>query len=322
MIFRKKHAPAHDKPSKELVDLAYRLFLERVPTPREVEKTLERHDSLQDMRAHFLRSAEFQNNLGRLAQPSARGKEVGNRLLVHIHMPKTAGRTLNHLLRERFGQDHSSLLSDADLRNIHLTSKTDRQAMRFLYGHISRSVLYEIEHHFPQGCFYITLLREPRSRLLSLYRYIQRTKSHPMHSEVTAREMSFGQFLEHSAQVKDPLQEVDNGQMRRVANKRFPPDRRDLMPILFRQALHNMFADNMLYGLTEYFDDFQEQLVNNAILPQSEEARLNSAPEPTKINSVLQDLTDAQKGLLEDFTSWDTEFYEICKAAYLAEHQP
>ncbi|MFJ9497480.1 sulfotransferase family 2 domain-containing protein [Brevibacillus centrosporus] len=114
-------------------------------------------------------------------------------LFIFLHLPKTAGTSMNTLLVEQFGQDHVAFLHEG---NPWSTERLVRLC------NVADSPILAISGHFPFGihqlidrpCTYFTFLRDPVEMLVSMYYYIRRTPVVPTHEKVL--NMSFREFAE------------------------------------------------------------------------------------------------------------------------------
>jgi Galactose-3-O-sulfotransferase len=115
-----------------------------------------------------------------------------------------------------------------------------RQTKIFI-GHIH----YGFHQHLQGASTYVTILREPVSRVLSLYRYIATNPQHYLHEQVADR--SLIDFV--SSQVD--TEEVENGQTRQIAGvTQGSPNGASLLRA--KQNLAEAFA---AVGLVERFDE-------------------------------------------------------------------
>ena len=100
--------------------------------------------------------------------------------VILLHIPKTAGRTLHHIIARRFPKDavYDTFGFDrtsrgrsriAELKEL---PEEDRARIRYVRLHPGPFGLHE---YFPQPCSYVTLLRDPVDRLLSSYFFILRS---------------------------------------------------------------------------------------------------------------------------------------------------
>ena len=158
----------------DVLEVAYALFLNRKPDRAEVEGLLASHHSLEDVRRTFLYSQEFRQRYREMLQgvsPSA-GKTI-----IHLHVPKTAGSSLNKLLigsyhsAQRLALDSSRQMGIADDPNINLA------AIRLIHGHLT----YGFHELLPNPAVYLCLLRLPQARIISFFRYLKRKTDHPYH---------------------------------------------------------------------------------------------------------------------------------------------
>ncbi len=83
-----------------------------------------------------------------------------------------------------------------------------RRAARAVTGHLH----YGVHRHMPQQCEYITMLREPVARVVSMYRFILDNPRNWLHDEVVGSAMALEEFVRRGA---DPT--VDNQQTRLIA---------------------------------------------------------------------------------------------------------
>ncbi|MEO7167963.1 MAG: sulfotransferase family 2 domain-containing protein [Spartobacteria bacterium] len=101
--------------------------------------------------------------------------------LIFLHIPKTAGTTLNRIIERQyspfaiFTMDPHRIRATAE-RFKHL-SEARRRQFQVVRGHL----LYGIHHFLPQGATYMTMLREPVARVLSAYYFVLRRPLNPLH---------------------------------------------------------------------------------------------------------------------------------------------
>jgi hypothetical protein len=132
----------------------------------------------------------------------------------------------------------SHFVPDSDARRIF--RRTD---LRAVVGHFSFGLHELIE----RPCNYVTLLRNPIERIVSLYRHILRWDHESVHNQVVSRLMSLEEFARTL-----PFDEIDNGQTYRIAGVAHPFHGTDKE--LLASALRNLeqFA---VVGLTERYKE-------------------------------------------------------------------
>lgn len=178
-----------------------------------------------------------------------------NPFILFLHLQKTAGMTLQELLRKHYGK--GALLRGIDrLRGrskeglpLDEALRHAKREDRMFVGHFCYGVHRLLD--FPTT--YITLLRDPVKRLISLYHY---SSTNPQaHYYKVARHMSMEEFC-----LECRLLELDNGMTRFLAG-----DDEDLFinrtPYgecdgdMLRKAKANIERDFAFVGIQESFDE-------------------------------------------------------------------
>ncbi len=180
--------------------------------------------------------------------------------LVFLHIQKTGGMTLQRTLRRCYGpslwrcawdQLTASRAPKAQgFAGFHDWLESRRPRDRFVAGHFC----FGAHTRLPQPVKYLTLLREPISRLVSLYHYSKFVDHAYYHAH--ARDASPEQFL-----LRSRLLELDNGQLRFLVGggedgfiNRTPWGKCDRA--MLDQAKENLDKWFLAAGTTERFDEF------------------------------------------------------------------
>lgn len=306
--------PDADRPLTEAeIDLAFRLLLNRPPKPATRTQLLRTGVTLAKLRERLFDSAEFHAIMSRRQSRAAAIDAAADSgpTLVHIHVPKTAGTSLNALLLPLVPR-HSRLHGRgpecvAALRGM---SMDERARVRLVVGHVTHS----IGRLLPQPVRFLTILRDPGPRILSYYKYVRHQTSHPLYDTVKGRDMSFGAFLEMAAETPSLRSEMEAGQMRRIAGdmsqKGFGRE-----AALFDAACRHLLAPGFLFGFTEAFDAFQARLVAEGILPAAQPMEKNVSPPGLAYAEARAALSEAQAELLDRFIHWDDRFLAFARSA-------
>jgi hypothetical protein len=148
-------------------------------------------------------------------------------LWLFVHVPKTAGSSLNGELQPILSPSHHMFIDYAKLDAAEATQSYEQlfdqavdkfiekaKARRFRYctGHINAAHVLRIAENVP-NVHPVTLLREPVSRYISDYRY-QRSTMHPGHE----------QFRAEFPRIEDYLRQ--EGDWNKIASTLLPPDLR------------------------------------------------------------------------------------------------
>ena len=101
--------------------------------------------------------------------------------LIFLHIPKTAGTTLNRIIEWQYNPLSIFTIDPYGIRataeRFKTLSEGRRRRLKVVRGHL----FYGIHKFLLQGASYITMLREPVARLVSTYRFILRRPLHPLH---------------------------------------------------------------------------------------------------------------------------------------------
>jgi hypothetical protein len=169
--------------------------------------------------------------------------------VIFLHIPKTAGRTLEWMVLEKeYWPSESAKIDNANLERCQESLRsTDHETIRLVNGHIG----YGWHRLLDRPARYITLLREPVDRVISLYFHLKRDTNHTLHEEVS--KMSMREFIETGVFIE----ETHNGQTKLLSGALYGPPGENPLPEtvgLLGIALTNLerFA---VVGLTERFDE-------------------------------------------------------------------
>lgn len=184
----------------------------------------------------------------KIESPSANG------FLIYLHIQKTAGITVQRLLRRKMGRSipaRAMGLFVGQSQGVDTLSalKAKRFSDRYFVGHIC----YGVHKHLPTPNYYAAFLRDPVDRLISLYKYSNSNPTAYYHAY--AKDRSIEEFLLDSG-----LMELDNGMTRFIAGSDS-----DLFinrtPIgncgedLLEKAKENIRNSFVTVGITERFDE-------------------------------------------------------------------
>lgn len=173
---------------------------------------------------------------------------MDDRLLVFIHIPKTAGSTLRAIMQRQYRPEEICHIPWDFDRNAPFARFIDlpeqeRARTKVLYGHIPFGV-----HRFIQRqTTYFTMLRDPVDRCISHYFHIRKLPNHFHHKR--AKELDLGDFV-----ASGVFREMDNGQVRQLTGAGALPFGA-CTPDLLDQAIANLDQHFCVAGLQERFDE-------------------------------------------------------------------
>jgi hypothetical protein len=163
--------------------------------------------------------------------------------LIFLHIPKTGGATLRDIVRRRYR--HASICEYHHRRNAEAflaLSEQQKAAYKVIQGHMP----FGLHRQLPQSAAYLTMLREPISRVLSTYYFMLDRPHHPDHA--LAQQLSLADFVQCGE-----IRLMDNGQTRLIAGEH--PEYGACTPALLEQAKTNLDNHFLWVGVTSHFDE-------------------------------------------------------------------
>ena len=144
--------------------------------------------------------------------------------LIFVHIPKCGGNSFLAFLKSQLPDD-ASVFDTYDLNgNPELFGKVQKYDLRlsefksmplpkrdshdFIYGHMP----YGLHRHISRPCQYVTIVREPVDRVVSLYWFVRNAPKHYLHN--FAHRHSLVEFA-----CSDESFELDNGQTRLLCGR-------------------------------------------------------------------------------------------------------
>ena len=122
-------------------------------------------------------------------------REMDRQALIFLHIPKTAGTTLNRIIEWQYNPLSIFTLDPYRIRataeRFKTLSEQRRRRFRVVRGHM----YYGLHEFLPQGATYITMLREPVARFLSSYYFILRRPLHPLHRKLKKERLGVEDYL-------------------------------------------------------------------------------------------------------------------------------
>lgn len=213
-------------------------------------------------------------------------------ILFFMHIPRNAGTTLFAQLETRFAENETLSLGGPNLHEFLAKSTSSQfEDCRLIRGHLD----YSIYKYLPRKPVYVTMLRDPIQRVVSLYGYVRDNPEHRFHRELINSNLTLGQFI----QRPEPRKIVSNEQVRMLVGLR----RREAAHLSNRAMLEMamMRLDEFaFFGLVEHFIESLKLLQFTFDWPPFEDigalnkARTNSGS-PKYEQSDLDDIRDSNE---------------------------
>ncbi|MFO7537684.1 MAG: sulfotransferase family 2 domain-containing protein [Chloroflexota bacterium] len=173
---------------------------------------------------------------------------MSNPTLLFLHIPKTAGTTLNSIIERQYPPQQIYTLGERvqeSLANYRQLTTAEKQQYRLILGHMG----FGLHEHVPGPSRYFTVLRQPLERCVSFYYFVQRLSNHYLHEYVHDKSWSLAQFVESGITIM-----MDNFQTRLLSGAWAEPAYGACTPALLAQAKQNLQTHFDVVGLTSEFD--------------------------------------------------------------------
>jgi hypothetical protein len=168
-----------------------------------------------------------------------------NPCLVFLHIPKTAGQTLHFVALRKFEPHETIHLNslgtpiDDEMERI---PRAARERARLVWGNLP----YGVHEHIPRPCEYLTILREPVSRVISVYKHILNATSHVLHRRITESRMGLEEYVESRIDAG----QTENSQTRQLSGRQFGSLERDAL-----EEARSHLQRFLVVGLTERIEE-------------------------------------------------------------------
>lgn len=221
--------------------------------------------------------------------------------IVFLHLPKTAGTTLNRLieweypLSEMYSID--PVLFEWSAAHLRKLSPRRLKRTRMFKGHMT----FGIHEILPQPATYITVLRDPVDRVLSAYYFMRSYKLHPLYWKLRRENWTLEDFVRRSQR--------DNVQSKIIAGAEYtPPCTREIAA----KAQHNLRHHFSVVGLSERFEESLALMKLRFGWKLSSYSSFNV----TRSRPKKRDLPESTLDFIQQKNAFDIELYENGKAIF------
>jgi hypothetical protein len=227
--------------------------------------------------------------------------------LFFLHIPKTAGTTLISLIDQHFFSEE--ICPEQLQSKVKKITASDLANFRLFRGHLD----YDLYKLLPKKPLYLTMLRDPLERVVSLYEFWKRNSegwvaNYPIYEEIF-REANDSDLFHFVCTHNDSIRmEIENNQTRRiVANTRDPLDSYTSQEVL-EIAKKRIAEEFLFFGLVEKFDESLQLLCYSlGWLPIQSYQKKMVAPTPNKVDNLP---TKTREAILER-NQLDIALYEF-----------
>jgi galactose-3-O-sulfotransferase len=118
--------------------------------------------------------------------------------IIFLHIPKTGGMTFSALAARQFPQAAVHRINGrlaAGRAELMALPEERRRGIRYVYGHVP----FGLHECLPRPAVYVTLLRDPVDRIVSIYYYARRRPEWGLHRQIVEQQLSLDDFVASDA---------------------------------------------------------------------------------------------------------------------------
>jgi hypothetical protein len=236
--------------------------------------------------------------------------------LFYMHLPKTGGTTLISLLDDHFAT--SEICPEQIEEKFKLLSYTDLAGYRLIRGHFG----YDLYKSLPKKPIYLTMLRDPILRVISLYEFSKRNLNNDLISNGLEDERSIksNSYLDltHFVRSEDNRLSVENNQTRYILANPYDPLEGLTDKEILEIAKKRISEEFLFFGLLEKYDESLQLLTYTFGWPpiQSYQKKM-VAPNINKIEGLPSEAITA----IREKNQLDIELYNYASELFYARYQ-
>jgi hypothetical protein len=173
--------------------------------------------------------------------------KTNNDKLLFIHIPKTGGSTLQSILNRAYGKNQVfDVQNNRKAFEFDKLSPAEKQLKSVIKGHMAYG--HHAHYSDTDNVSYITMLRNPISRLISNYYFILKQENHHTHKKLIENNYSLKDYVESGV-----LANTENAQVRLLSNNIDTPHGECTLQML-EEAKKNLELHFSVIGVSELFD--------------------------------------------------------------------
>ncbi|TKJ40777.1 hypothetical protein CEE37_07370 [candidate division LCP-89 bacterium B3_LCP] len=226
--------------------------------------------------------------------------------LIFLHIMKTAGTTLERILKRQYGdlgaiRFYPKKLED-NLREFNELSSAEQNKVNVIMGHFRFGLHRELTGDYK----YITLMRNPVDRIMSEYYYILTHPEHELHEPMTSQYKNIADFVRSG--MYHLLDNTHTKYLSGMDDLGYGEYSSEAVEIA-RENLQKHFS---FVGITEEFDEsliFLKRMYNWSTPYYIRENVTNNRPK-------TESLTPEERAVIEEYARMDIELYEHIRSEF------
>ncbi|MCS1351836.1 sulfotransferase family protein [Mechercharimyces sp. CAU 1602] len=221
-------------------------------------------------------------------------------ILIFLHVPKTGGVTMRRIMEKQYRKKELLRITPHFPANgINQLSIREQRKVKAMYGHFP----YGIHTRFHRPTTYMTFIRHPFQRVVSLYNYICSRSQNPAH--IPVKKISFAEFID-DPRFQVPLQ---NHQVRLISG--------DLRKFSLGEAMDHLQRHFSVVGITDLYPESLEVMKQRYGWRDVNYTRENKSVERVR----KQDVPDRLRRLIIQRNQLDLELYRHCREELINQHR-
>ena len=165
--------------------------------------------------------------------------------LFFLHIPKAGGTTFYDIIYRNFAYRKVAKIDGTHVAQSIADLSAQPMAVKNRFDCVIGHFSFGFHQQFSGRHTYITFLRSPVSRVVSLFDHIKNVPQHPLHEIVASKGMDI-----HSFATSDLTSEIDNDQVRRISGS----DAEVLADSDLARAVENLEHSFSFVGICEEYD--------------------------------------------------------------------
>ncbi len=174
-----------------------------------------------------------------------------NTPLFFLHIPRTAGTTLNGILKDNFKDDKIlSVYTDVEYKERRILSETERDRIKLIMGHLFLQS-YDPPTIYSRHVRVFTFLRDPIQRLISEYLFLKKWPNNHLYNFINNNNISFSRYI--SSTERKLIFRGKNFMTRMLSGENF--DVETFPEKALQAAKHNIASQFEFVGIQERFNE-------------------------------------------------------------------